>query len=407
VAEHASDSNHQPKWTVMVFMGTHTIHGETSLADAARDDIEEMRSIGSGNGLNIFVQVHGDEPTPTREHIHRGKADPRPVPPAQQRLENAEALSHFIETSLETAGHDEGDHTMLVLWGHAYDFAIGRRPTAGGLIDPLDFAELSGALRSLQDRLQFKYKMKSRPQLDIVGFDACDLATVEVAVQLSSFAKYLLASQMGVPIPGWPYDVVLDRLRHPKGHPMDGSELGSYIVRRYCESYPPSGPVSLTLLNLELADEVFVHVQVMALLLASALADPDTCNRMFDLFSHSQTSPRKPYVDLADLCVGLMRDDGNAPLVQAARALGNLLAGARPEGLDPTPKPFVVEHGCNSGEGARLNGVSIYAPQLVPELDAVAARVLYQRLEFAADTVWSETVHSLLRARLTAVEENE
>ena len=42
-----------------------------------------------------------------------------------------------------------------------------------------------------------------------VAFDACDLATVEMACQLKPFAKYLLGSQIGIPLPGWPYDRVL------------------------------------------------------------------------------------------------------------------------------------------------------------------------------------------------------
>ena len=93
---------------------------------------------------------------------------------------------------------------MLVLWGHAYDFAIGRALTRGGAIDALDFAELSGVLRALQDRMQERYGGDERPTLDIIGFDACDLSTVEMACQLHPFASYLLGSQIGIPIPGWP-----------------------------------------------------------------------------------------------------------------------------------------------------------------------------------------------------------
>ena len=78
------------------------------------------------------------------------------------------------------------------------------------------------------------------PTLDILGFDACDLSTVEMACQLQPFANYLLGSQIGIPIPGWPYDRILDRLQNPMGS-MRPSEFGSYIVRRFCESYAASG----------------------------------------------------------------------------------------------------------------------------------------------------------------------
>ena len=59
-----------------------------------------------------------------------------------------------------------------------------------------------------------------------------------MACQLQPFAKYLLGSEIGIPIPGWPYDRILDRLRNPKGRLMAPPEFGSYVVRRFCESYP-------------------------------------------------------------------------------------------------------------------------------------------------------------------------
>ena len=75
---------------------------------------------------------------------------------------------------------------MLVLWGHAYDFAIGRRATGDGTIDALDFVELSAALQPLREKLEV-----SGGKLDILACDACDLSTVEMACQIEPFAKYL------------------------------------------------------------------------------------------------------------------------------------------------------------------------------------------------------------------------
>ena len=190
------------KWTVMVFMGADTIQGNAPLGNAALADIAEMEAVGSGGPLNIFVQVHGLG-VPQRYHI--GIDGGVAVPKNQRDLVGGRALSHFIETSLMEVGHRRKDHSLLVLWGHAYDFAIGRAPTRGGAIDALDFAELKGVLLSLQDRMQQRYGGDERPTLDMIGFDACDLSTVEMACQLHPFAKYLLGSQIGIPIPGWPY----------------------------------------------------------------------------------------------------------------------------------------------------------------------------------------------------------
>ena len=179
---------------------------------------------------------------------------------------------------------------MLVLWGHAYDFAFGRSLTREGVVDAIDFVELSGMLQRLQDRMQDCYNRygdpsDERPTLDIIGFDACDVATVEMACQLQPFAKFLLGSEIGIPIPGWPYDRILDRLRNPQGRLMTPPEFGSYVVRRFCESYPASSPVSLTLLNLAHAPRLFELAEALAVELAIAIGNPQTETESLTCFS--------------------------------------------------------------------------------------------------------------------------
>src|SRR5687767_15946443 len=223
-ATQSDQQNGTTKWTIMVFMGAATITGNEPLIKAAEDDLAEMRFVGSGDVLeetsktnqkpkvigkvNILVQVHqGANVAPRRGRICE-HTEPRidaltEVPKDEQDPTRGWALLHFIAWAIDTANHEKGDRLVLVLWGHAYDFALGREQTAKGIIDALDFAELSGVLETLQQR--YGKGMK----LDILGCDACDLATVEMACQIQPFADYLLCSQIGIPIPGWPYDRIL------------------------------------------------------------------------------------------------------------------------------------------------------------------------------------------------------
>ena len=196
------------RWTVMVFMGANTEEGNASLAEAARDDLAEMaKGVAAGRGpgpnatVNVFAQVHG-EGEPRRYHICHDTG--KPVPKNQQDVGDGQALMHFIVDSLGAARHRPNyDRTMLVLWGHAYDFTIGKAKTRAGSIDALDFGELKNVLISLQEQARLAFGIPY-PRLDIVGFDACDVATVELAYQLHGYADYLVGSQIGVPIPGWP-----------------------------------------------------------------------------------------------------------------------------------------------------------------------------------------------------------
>jgi hypothetical protein len=139
---------------------------------------------------------------------------------------------------------------------------------------------------------------------------------------------------------------------------------------------------------------------VLALTLTDALdRGAVTRERIADLFSQSQTALDKPYVDVADLCLNLARFSAEPFVTEAARAFGDFLisplprvVGGSAEGLG---RPFVVEHGRNAGQTARLNGASIYAPHVAPIHDFVALRHLYEKFVFAQKTHWSGLVHRL------------
>ena len=212
----------------MVFMGVDAVGDDAPLDTAADADIAEMEAAWSTSGfLNIFVQKH-EKGVASRRQIGVGQW--HDVPPEQSQLQGGRALANFVSTSLRAVDHQATDHSMLVLWGHAYDFAVGPSITGSGNVDALEFVELSAVLRDLQNEMWLKYPGEEPPRLNIVAFDACDASTVELACQLSPFAKYLLASQIGVPIPGWPYDQHPRTLWRPYRR-TDGTRAGRGLHR--------------------------------------------------------------------------------------------------------------------------------------------------------------------------------
>jgi Clostripain family len=390
----------------MVFMGADNLPEEEDLSLAAIEDLNEMRQFPSGGSLNVLVQLHGKDRV-TREHIGVGR--PVAVPADEQNATNGNALIAFMRWALKRARHRTTDYSLLVLWGHAYRFGIGHSATPTG-DDALDFGELRDVLVKFQKEQQELQRASKTPTLDIVAFDACDLATIEMALQLHPFAEYLLASQITVPIPGWPYDRILDRAKNKKGERLAGpAEFGTYIVRRFCERYhaPPDGvdrdelrTVSLTLLDLRHARQLEELTDQLAQRLAIALADdPTEQNLIVDLFNRSQTIAEKPFVDVADLCLNLMRFSSDAEVRQAAEQLGNLLltpGPVKPEMSDTgAGRPFIVEHGRNSAHTARLHGVSLYAPHVAPSHDSAAASLFYEKFVFAKKTLWRGLVEAL------------
>src|SRR5258705_5578682 len=99
------------KWTVMVYMGAGNVKNAETLVEAGNADLEEMRSVGSGDSLNIFVQVHrGGDFVPRRGRITQGMAAGmdglEEVPECQRNTSRGHALEWFIATALEEAHHN-------------------------------------------------------------------------------------------------------------------------------------------------------------------------------------------------------------------------------------------------------------------------------------------------------------
>lgn len=93
-------------------------------------------------------------------------------------------------------------------------------------------------------------------KLDIIGFDACLMAQYEVATDLQSVARYLLAAEEVIPGFGWEYTAPLNALiTNPT---MDAVMLGQAIIDAYMEDYAAQGRtrVDLHLLDLSAVDRL-------------------------------------------------------------------------------------------------------------------------------------------------------
>ena len=397
------------KWTVMLFMGADGVEGNKALGEEADADIAELLSLPAnsnttGDNLTVYVERHGDGVSKRERFGRPGTPIDRPetaLVATPEAFANGIALTRFIDWAVTDNKHQPGDYSMLVLWGHAYQFAIGHTQTQIG-IDALDFAELAAVLAGFQEKKRQDWNAPSAPRLDIVAFDACSIATLEMARQLAPYAKYMLGSQVAIPLPGWPYKQILQRLAVPIGRLMGPAEFGSFAVRRYCEYYRTfERTVSLSHLDLANAITYSGLADVLAGALAIALADdPDEQQLVTRLFELSQTGDGEPFVDVITLCQLLFRYSGSSDVRVAARALGDALfaptsvpqPGKSEKGEN---RPFVVESGSNSIDGAGLQGVSLYAPHVAPDHDFGAASHAYEKLVFARETLWSDLVRAL------------
>ena len=87
---------------------------------------------------------------------------------------------------------------MLLLWDHGGGSVGGVCFDEVYYNDSLDLNELGEGL-----------SMAEEP-FELIGFDACLMATLETAETASPYAKYMVASEEIVPGRGWSYDALAE-----------------------------------------------------------------------------------------------------------------------------------------------------------------------------------------------------
>jgi len=391
----------QAKWTVMVLMGANNIlKNEAELTKFAEDDLKEMEKVGSRPGiLNIVVQIDRkpDDGGPGRFFIAQNKRqDVGPIPEGQGGSGNSRVLEYFLRWAKKKY---PADHYLLVLWGHAYRLAFNRDPR-----DPegLDFPTLAAAIRKTNS---------GGKKTDIVGFDSCNAGLFEAAFELRDVADYFVASQFTDPLPGWPYDTILDRILTDRNYKRTRTylaestgpkDLGRAIVSQFVRNYRGKDSATMTMLDLSEAEGVANQFEELGDALTSAVyADPAELERAREIFQRCQVpGPHpigQPSVDLMTFCWHLANFSGSEEVRIAAAAVGDslLLPGGAP-GNDGE-NSFIAAHGGNDLVVAMLHGVSAFAPNLVSNdgFDLGSLRAKYLQLEFAKRSRWGELVFAL------------
>ncbi len=234
------------EWTILVYM-----NGDNSLEAEAVNDLNEMEQVGSGERVNIVVQVDRtagydsrmDDWTDTRRYyILPDGGDPElnslRMDGGLGELDMADpkVLKDFLVWGI---GNFPARHYMLVLWDHGtgifrYSRAGQRErgPTRGVSSDITSGKdmEMVQAAWALEEALN----TTGLDRIDIVGFDLCSLGQVETAYQFSPVARYMVASFDEEPAPGWNYTTLLSPLLE---RPLSPVELSIWAVEAYQREY--------------------------------------------------------------------------------------------------------------------------------------------------------------------------
>ncbi|MBN1488077.1 MAG: hypothetical protein JW981_10575 [Anaerolineae bacterium] len=249
----------------------------------------------------------------------------------------------------------------------------------------LDTLELGRVVRETQDII-------GQP-LDLLGMDACVMATLEVAYQVRQHVRTLVASEELVPGYSWPYDTILGALQDaPK---MSAQDLSALIVQHYVDYYTAHPPVlnrgDVTKIALNLA-QIESLTQAVDALAGALLVDMDTqadvlwsaqrATQTRETLNGRRRSNKFNYHlwDIGTVAAYLAEHSENSAVQTAAQIVINALQ----------PRGTVIAGGHHGDWLDGIGGVSIYAPP--PGRQRISP--YYAEVALARDTRWGEMLQA-------------
>ncbi len=221
------EASHGKAMTIMIYMCGSNL--ESAPQASASGDVKEIAASGfSAEDLNILILPGGAK----KWHIdcfdesYTGIYAIRPDGVAKcwetDRLLNMgdpATLSTLLKYGYENF---PADKYGLIIWNHG-----------GGSIGGVCSDETTGDNLSIPE---LQTALKDGPfcsqKLEWIGFDACLMASTEVAVMISPYAKYLVASEETEPGYGWDYSFLKN-----VGKNDSGAEIGQKIIDSYFDWY--------------------------------------------------------------------------------------------------------------------------------------------------------------------------
>ncbi len=209
-------------------------------------DLMEMMEVTLPENVNVVIQT-GGAAVWQNELMDASKT--------QRWLYNSEGLQLLEEQEAANMGEAQtlyeflafadanypADKVAVTFWNHGGGSVSGAAFDENYGMDSLDLAEMYQAFDAVWTA------NTEAPALELVGFDTCLMATVDVAAVFQNFAKVLVASEEVEPGNGWLYSGWMGALAEDPS--KDGAELGTAICNTYYEGCEAVGTEAQTTLS--------------------------------------------------------------------------------------------------------------------------------------------------------------
>jgi hypothetical protein len=363
---HAAPPTSKAKWTVMVY-----ISGDNNLEDYVVSDIEtELAHIGSSANVQVIALAdrgpgydtsYGDWQTTKLFRVTQGMTAAPENAVADWGERNFGDKQTLIDFVTWTKAHYPADHYALYFWGHGWNWHPGYVMLDDTSNDTLDMEEVKAALPSLGF-------------IDMVGFDGCNMASIEVQLLWHGHATALAHSQEWVGGEGVQYDLVLAQLA---ANPNMTADQVAIATSQSATSDKTWSAVAVD----SRFDALLTAVDQWSIALNNGLAaNRKKYDRAFGATRSFWQAPMDK--DLYDMAFELNRNVSDANVKAKSQVVMKAVDA-------------VVLHERHVNAYADVHGITIYHISRATEKDSDYDD--YQELDFAGQTGWDEFLEAYAR----------
>ncbi len=289
VATSAPPVSSGAKWTFIVYLD-----GDNSLSSFASTDLNEMKAVGSTADVNIIVlydrSTNGDSKL---YKVNSGSLQDLGLSTAgftgtELNMGDPNVFVKFVKWAITAY---PAEHYLIDFWNHGGGWqGICWDDSASGAY--ISMPELKSAMASI-------VAGNGGNKIDIVAFDACLMAQLEVLSQLSPYANIAVASEKTEPGDGWPYTPILQALTSTPS--MTPATLATKIVTEYYNDYNGgSDSITQAAIDLTKLDAVISAVDTLATQLKNNLGSYQT--QIGNAINGAEQYDFAGYRDLYHLC---------------------------------------------------------------------------------------------------------
>ena len=374
------------RWLFMVYMD-----GDNSLEAYVPKDLNELERTGSGDGVEVVVQADridgytekdGDWTGTRRYHIIEDDT-PEIVSPVVEDMGELdmgvpETLADFVEWASATY---PAENRVIILWDHGDGWLFQAQAADSGGAPPPGIAsdDTSGTMLSVANgdlAAGLATDVANNGRYSVIGFDACNMASWEVAHAMQPYAEYMSGAETTVGSEGFMYEPILAFLR---ATPLATTEDLAILMSQ--GAVEEGGELTHSAVNLDAVRDLSTQIDTLAGLALGSPAISEGLLAARDTTRGADEIWAEWYLDVGDLA-------DNAALSEQPELAG--VATDMRAALDAA-----VVGNFHSGDYTWTTGLTIYFD---PSQRYISDYTEGAGATWSADTRWDDYLASLLPA---------